>query len=512
MRRSSRNILLLMALCAMHWRGSVQAAIETSAFITSRGTGMGGAYSTMVDDASAGIVNPAALGFMATGTNSPADNNGLGEQRGGWSVLELGASGTLTGDLGDYLQTLANTEFSDFDLGNLSVPNNVNRLLGLAGALSTIGDQDTIVVNADAGSMFQIGHFAVGVRTFGQVGGWIDDLDLVNLGLGYASEQIGNELRQAIADEGFDSTGYTLKYLDGDGYQQLIKAFGGSSTNNDVVNYIDHRIDQAVQENGLDPNHVKAATATLAGIIESSDLNLNLTDNNTSITGRGFFALEIPVSYGHAFNDNFAVGLTAKMIFGRVYGTQVWAFNDDNEDILQDTLDSYTERVNVGLDLAMMYRIPKWQFALTGQNLNRPRFEGYDQSVDINGAPQIVHVPDVVLDPQISAGAAWIPVRRLALSTEMNMLETSTLLNGYDVQLMSLGTELDLSLVALRLGTYRNIAESDLGWVLTAGLGFNLWAVSFDVAGAMSIDDTVIYDGTEYPRTLRLNAGLSMNF
>ena len=472
---------------------------------------MGGAYSTLVDDASAGLVNPAALGFMAAGTNSPADNNGLGDQRGGWSVLELGVGGTLTGDLGDYIEVLANTDFSDFDLGSLQGPENVQRLIELAGVLGTVSDNDTIVVNASAGSMLQIGHFAIGVRTFGQIGGWINDLDLVNLGLGYAAEQIGEDLRSAIANEGFDDTGYIVKYLDGDGYQQLIDAFGGSSTNNDVVNYIDHKIDQAVQDNGLDPNNVKAVADTLSDIIESSDLDL-LSENETSITGRGFFALEVPVSYGHAFNDNFAVGLTAKLIFGRVYGTQVWAFNEDNEQILEDTLDSYTDRVNVGLDLAMMYRIPKWQFALTGHNLNSPKFDGYDQTIPINGTQQTVHVPDVVLDPQLTAGAAWIPLRRLAIATELQMLETSTLLNGYDVQLASLGTELDLSLLALRLGTYRNIAESDLGWVLTAGIGFNLWAVSVDVAGAMSIDDTVYYDGTEYPRTLRLNAGLSMNF
>jgi hypothetical protein len=71
---------------------------------------------------------------------------------------------------------------------------------------------------------------------------------------------------------------------------------------------------------------------------------------------------------------------------------------------------------------------------------------------------------------------------------------------------------LDLSLVALRLGTYRNLAESDYGWVLTGGLGLNVFALSVDLGAAISINDTVEYDGTDYPRNARLYAAISMNF
>ncbi len=504
--------IFISASIATVWCGSAYAVIENHSFSTTRGVGLAGAESALVDDATAGIVNPAALGFMATDAEIASDNNGLGEQRVGWSVLDFGASATLTGDLGDYLQILANVDFSNFDAGGLQEPSNVKSLINMAGALGGVSDRDTIVVNADAGTMFQYGHFSFGVRSFGQVGGWINNLDLVNLGLEFGAQQIGDEMRQAISDEGFDPASYTRKYLTGESFQNLRDAFGGSSTNDDVIAYIDHKMDEAVRENGLNGDNVKAAADTLADIITASGAGSQLTDNQTSITGRGFFALEVPVSYGHALNENFSVGLTVKAIFGRVYGTQIWAFNEDNEKILEDSLDSSVDRVNVGLDAAMMYRIPKWQFALVGHNLNKPTFEGYNQTFDVNGTPQTVYVPDVVLDPQLAAAAAWMPIRRLALATELELLETGTLLNGYDVQRLSFGSELDLSLLALRLGTYRNIAESDLGWVLTGGVGFNLWAVSVDLAAAVSIDDTVNYDGTDYPRTLRFNAGLSMNF
>jgi hypothetical protein len=206
------------------------------------------------------------------------------------------------------------------------------------------------------------------------------------------------------------------------------------------------------------------------------------------------------------------MGVTARAIFGKVYGTQVWAFNEDNEEILENSLDSSVDRFNVGLDAALMYRIPKWQFALVANNLNRPTFDGYQQDFPINGTNQTINVPDVVLDPQVTFGAAWIPIKRFALSTDLELLETGTLLNGYSVQRMSFGSELDLSLVLLRLGTYRNIAEADLGWVLTGGLGFNLWALNVDLGAAVSIDDTVNYDGSDYPRTMRAQAAVSMEF
>ena len=58
----------------------------------------------------------------------------------------------------------------------------------------------------------------------------------------------------------------------------------------------------------------------------------------------------------------------------------------------------------------------------------------------------------------------------------------------------------------------RNIAESDLGWVLTGGVGLNLWALAVDLGAAVSIDDTVKYDGVDYPRTIRAHASVSLGF
>jgi len=468
--RFSSSILLAAAMCS-----GAEAALENVTFTDTRGMSLGGAISASVDDAAAGLINPAALGFMARETEGNVDNNGLGEQNFGWNVVGVGAGATLTGDLGDHLEILGKIDFNNFDADQLKQPGNVGNLISLVGVLGNVGADDTIVVNASAGTAMQIGHFGIGVRAFGQVGGWINDLDLVRLGLGFAVSELVDDLREAWGSEGFDPGSYVPKSLTGDQQDKLRDALG-AALDEDVIKYIDSKVTELIENGTIDKGQIQGAIDVLSSVIEASGgVDNLLTDNQTSIVGRGFGAVEVPVSYGYALNDNFSLGVTAKVLFGRVYGTQVWAFNESNTDIIQDTLDSSNDSVALGLDLAAMYRIPKWQFALVGHNLNSPRFDGYDQSVLLNGTNQVIHVPDVVLDPQVTLGAAWFPFKRFMLSSDFELLETGTLINGYDLQRLSFGTELDLSLVALRLGTYKNMAESDYGWVLTGGLGAYRW-------------------------------------
>jgi hypothetical protein len=195
--RVSKAVLLSAILC-----GSAAATIENIGFSDTRGVSLGGATVASVDDAAAGLVNPAALGFMASKGGSDVDNNGLGEHAFGWNVVDIGMGATLTGDLGDYLEILGGIDFDNFET-QLDQPGSVESLLSLAGVLGNVNDRDTI------GS--------------GQIQGAID---------------------------------------------------------------------------------------TLSSIIENSGgVGGLLSDNRTSITGRAFAAVEVPVSYGYAVNDNFSQGV-----------------------------------------------------------------------------------------------------------------------------------------------------------------------------------------------------------
>jgi len=92
------------------------------------------------------------------------------------------------------------------------------------------------------------------------------------------------------------------------------------------------------------------------------------------------------------------------------------------------------------------------------------------------------------------------------------VLETGTLLDGYDIQRLSFGTELDVWLLALRLGAYNNMAVDGSDWVATAGLGLNIFGIRADVGGAYSLGDPVTYDGTDIPREARLSASISLDY
>ena len=59
----------------------------------------------------------------------------------------------------------------------------------------------------------------------------------------------------------------------------------------------------------------------------------------------------------------------------------------------------------------------------------------------------------------------------------------------------------ELNILALRLGGYKNTAESDIGWVYTAGIGVNMWAARLDIGGAYAAD-TVEVEGEDVPKEL----------
>ena len=94
----------------------------------------------------------------------------------------------------------------------------------------------------------------------------------------------------------------------------------------------------------------------------------------------------------------------------------------------------------------------------------------------------------------------------------MDLTSNDTALDDYQTQNLSLGLEWDIwRFLALRTGAYKNMAEDDIGWVYTAGLGLNFWGVRFDLAGAFSGESTNVEDD-EIPSEARLAALLSFNF
>lgn len=102
------------------------------------------------------------------------------------------------------------------------------------------------------------------------------------------------------------------------------------------------------------------------------------------------------------------------------------------------------------------------------------------------------------------------------LEADCDLTRNKSVLNGfgadYKSQNLGFGLEWNTFLFrALRVGTYKNLAESDLCWVYAAGLWVNFWAARLDITGAFS-NTKAQYNGNNIPQETRVAAQLSVDF
>ena len=501
-----KKSLLLLCAGAAGW---VQA--EDFAFVGARATGMGGANAASTRDASAQFLNPAAFGFFGNRQwkGNAADNGNLSEQGFSYEILGVGAGFTMTENMGRYLDILADIDFSTFNQGTLSnSAQNVESLLAMAGVLGSLTPGDALYADASAGTSVQIGHFGIGIRMFGEAAAWtLPDRDNLSLNFNNASELVNEFLN---SPDFVQVVGSGESILTDAQRQSLADALQLAPTD-DTIKYLDGKLQKLKASGKLDGSEIAKAVDLFKNLVPAGSAGL-IDTNQTAVVGNGFALVEIPITYGWAMNENLSFGITAKAMYGTVLGTKIWIFNQNNDQVLESISDNYESSMNFGLDLGALYRIPKFQFALVGHNLNRPTFSGFTDSVALNNTPTEVAIPDVALDPQVTAGLAFMPTKRFTLESNLDLLEVGTLLNGYNIQRLSFGGEFDLSLLALRLGTYKNLAEDWQDWVATAGVGFDLFGLRIDVGGAYSLGQTVDYQGTSIPAEARLYASLGLDF
>ena len=446
------------------------------------------------------------------------DNNGLSDRGFGWNLIGGGVGYTMTEDMGHYVGMLSDVNADAFDTPGLSTdPDSVSSLLSIGGGLYGLNESgNALYVDGSVGSSVRFGHFAVGIRVFGEGVAYLDELDDTNLGVDQTQGEFVSSINTVASQNGFNPGAHTINTLSASQVASLTATLG----NADAVKYIDFELSELEKAGTFNQKDIDNAVMLVDQITFDANGQPNSLDNNRStMLARGFGVVEVPISYGRAINDNLSVGITLKGMYGTVTGTKVWFFDDDSTDAAFDSASENSEAsLNFGLDLGLLYRIPNFQFSVVGHNLNSPKFNGFTDTITIEddlGNPlftEDINIPDVRIDPQVTLGAAFIPNERFSLEVNLDTLKTGTLLNGYDIQRLSFGGEVDLWLLAFRLGAYRNLAAEWQDWVATAGIGLNLYAFRIDIGGAYGLGDTATVEGQDVPTEARLYAGLSLDF
>ncbi|MBI5903624.1 MAG: conjugal transfer protein TraF, partial [Deltaproteobacteria bacterium] len=190
----------------------------------------------------------------------------------------------------------------------------------------------------------------------------------------------------------------------------------------------------------------------------------------------------------------------------RVYNTSVKVFNTDFGDALDRARNDYKDSHNFGVDLGMLYRNgDTLRAGLVGRNLNSPKFDM---------KPLLAGDDDYLKEKaQVRAGVAFKPVSFVTLALDYDLTKNDTTVSdSYKSQNLGGGVEVNVfKVVQVRAGAYKNMAQSDIGVVYTAGLGLNLWAVNLDLGAAMSPKSTTV-DGSDIPKEVRAELALSMLF
>ncbi|HYE05083.1 MAG TPA: conjugal transfer protein TraF [Planctomycetota bacterium] len=421
------------------------------------------------------------------------DNNDVGRKNWGFTPIDLLVGVRSHGDAARSVQLAADVEFDDLASG-LGGEDPIEGLVAVGTVVGNIDDPGTAIMAwANAGVAVRVGRVGVGVRTFAQASGRVESVDRDNLGL---PAPPGQTFAQAVNATGSASDGDVILLTD----PALLAALGGDTAALE-------RLDFAARQQGISADDAAGLSETLI-LMSQQHGDDTLADNATSALVHGLSVSELPITYGHPFGDRLAVGGSIKLLVGRVYGGNERVFDNlaDDEDDGVDLDEQYQQSITATIDLAVMVRLPMLNLGLTGRNLTAPRFDG--------PTADGIAFPAVRLDPQATFGVAFIPFRTVVLEVDCDLTRTRSLLPGYRSQVLSAGVEFDLlRFLALRAGGYRNIAESEPGPVVTAGIGLNVWAMRIDIAAAAALETITLEEGEdELPQEAQVSLGLAIDF
>jgi len=507
-----KKVLTAVALLSL----SLPVAAQAMEFQTPGTLGMGRVGVARTTDAYAAFWNPAGLAFYEKAFSAKfnagvgvAINEALADNVDKIGKLDLDKLSYTTGD-----SQQAALESTAQAVQALAIIDDIDK---------TGGD---LTVNVDLALAFQYKNFAFGIGGASEVGAGDVKVDRANLRTGNSSISTTNALSN-INSLVQDMNGGTLPTV-APGFNNL---YFSNTQWTDVVNLIIAQtgatpaVAQTLANNvatelansntpqaGLTPDQVVSGLDLAAQSFSGGSID----DNNSTVDLVGIALVEIPVSYGHKFDLGafgfLGLGATVKVMHATVYSKEALIFKDfedGSSDFTDKVKDSKSDSTNFGIDLGALWRFGETMPVNVGfvaKNLNSPTFDGPVDSTNVTKK-----YDDIKIKPQARVGVAVDPLSWLSIAADMDVTKNNTVMKGKDSQNLGAGLEAHWSYAALRLGAYKNLAESSAKPVITAGIGIGPHWLRLDIDGAASTGKGE-YDGKSYPREAKVEFGLSTAF
>jgi hypothetical protein len=252
--------------------------------------------------------------------------------------------------------------------------------------------------------------------------------------------------------------------------------------------------------------HLPTDAATLAGLT-SAQIETDL--GSKTITVRGIGLVEVPLSYGYAFDlgaaGKLGIGASAKYLYGEATTKDELVYKSGSDsttsssDLTHDLSKSMKGTSSFGIDLGVLWKpFASTSFGLVAKNLNAPSF------ATASGEK-------IVVGRQVRAGVSIEPLSWLELTGDVDVLSNSTIVPGISSQHLGGGAELHpFSCLKLRAGGYTDLIASTSGAV-TAGLSLGIPWLFFDIDGAYGLG-TVKYDNKTYPSEAKVQFSTNLAF
>jgi len=243
----------------------------------------------------------------------------------------------------------------------------------------------------------------------------------------------------------------------------------------------------------------------------TSSLQYGIDNQKHYIQVDAMALVELPISYAKAYDTEigtWSIGGNIKPMGLTTY-SQKMDLGDSSDDAENGSDKGEFEtkyKSTFGLDLGIAYRPTDSQvtFGLMGKNINSPKFK-------VDTTPSTNPQKDVTIDPLVRAGVS-LPVwnDNVEFAFDADLTKNKTLVDGEESQLIGGGFEFHpASWFALRAGAMKDIASEkfDEGMIMSAGVGFGLKWLQFDLSAQMSSKKGE-YDGQTIPRYAAVNLSL----